>query len=103
MRKKIFIGLALSLTFTLIVGGVLAAGPTGAIFTTTPDGSIVNENVCYESKLEVYLDGVPRPNAPQTAAGLDDGWYVFQVTDPSGKYLLSMDPSKCRVVEVVGG
>lgn len=94
------------LTAVLMLCSVMvtqAAGPTGAIFTTTPDGTIVNENVRYESKLEVYLDGGPGPNAPQTAAGLDDGWYVFQVTDPSGKYLLSQDPSKCRVFEVENG
>jgi hypothetical protein len=57
----------------------------GAIFTTTWDGSIVNENVRYQDKKEVYLDGGPPPNAPQTAAGLPDGLYVFQVTDPSGR------------------
>lgn len=50
----------------------------------------------YNQKIEVYLDGGPGPNAPQTAAGLDNGWYVFQVTDPAGGNLLSMDPSKCR-------
>lgn len=81
----------------------LAAGPTGAIFTTTPDGTVVNENVRYDFKIEVYLDGGPGPNAPQTAAGLDDALYVFQVTDPPGKLLLSQDPAKCRVVEVQGG
>lgn len=31
----------------------------GAIFTTTPAGDIVNENVRYESKQEVFLDGGP--------------------------------------------
>jgi hypothetical protein len=82
---------------------VEAAPPSGAIFTTTPDGGIVNENVHYDLKREVYLDGGPPPNAPKTAAGLDDGWYVFQVTDPSGHYLLSMDPAKCRVFEVEEG
>jgi hypothetical protein len=78
-------------------------GPTGALFTTTPDGSIVNENVRYEAKIEVYIDGGPPPNAPQTAAGLDDGLYVFQVTDPSGWALLSMDPAKCRIIRVQDG
>ena len=73
---------------------------SGAIFTTTPDGSIVNENTHYESKLEVYLDGGPPPNAPQHAAGLPDGLYVFQITDPPGKVLLSEDPAKCRVVRI---
>jgi hypothetical protein len=75
-------------------------GPTGAIFTTTPDGGIVNENVRYEAKIEVYLDGGPPPNAPVDAAGLDPGFYVFQVTNPSGWVLLSQSPAKCRVVEV---
>lgn len=83
---------------------IAAAAPlSGAIFTTTPDGGIVNENVRYESKLEVYLDGGPGPNAPQTAAGLPDGYYVFQVTDPPGKVLLSEDPARCRVVRVGEG
>lgn len=76
---------------------------SGAIFTTTWDGSIVNENVRYGEKREVYLDGGPPPNAPQTAAGLPDDLYVFQVTDPSGGYLLSEDPSKCRMVRVHAG
>lgn len=76
---------------------------SGAIFTTTPDGSIVNENVHYQKKKEVYLDGGPPPNAPKTAAGLPDGRYVFQVTDPSGGFLLSEDPSKCRIVRVSDG
>jgi len=97
----------------IIVGtGVLLGGSdhtsasapvSGAIFTTTPDGSIVNENVHYDKKKEVYLDGGPPPNAPQSAAGLPDGLYVFQVTDPSGGFLLSEDPSKCRIVEVSDG
>jgi hypothetical protein len=73
---------------------------TGAIFTTTPDGTIVNENVRYGNKSEVYLDGGPPPNAPAKAAGLKEGLYVFQITDPSGKYLLSEDPSKCRIINV---
>lgn len=87
----------------LLGGGGLAAPLAGAIFTTRPDGAIVNENVRYEKKIEVYLDGGPGPNAPQTAAGLPDGSYYFQVTDPSGKVLLSEDPAKCREVRVSGG
>ena len=60
----------------------------------------MNENVRYESKLHVYLDGGPPPNAPISSAGLEEGYYVFQVTDPSGAVLLSEDPAKCRVVYV---
>jgi hypothetical protein len=79
-----------------------ADAPSGAIFTTLPDGSEVNFNI-YSSKDDVYLDGGPGPGAPQTAAGLDDGTYVFQVTDPPGKNLLSTDIAACRQFTVVGG
>ncbi|MEX3073455.1 hypothetical protein AB3Y13_17000 [Vibrio alginolyticus] len=61
----------------------------GAIFTTTPLGDIVNENVHFEFKEHVFLDGGPGPQAPRTAASLPAGLYYFQVTDPAGKCLLS--------------
>lgn len=77
-----------------------SGGGSGAIFTTTPDGGIVNENVHYEGRQEVYLDGGPPPNAPAKAAGLDEGFHVFQITDPPGKMLLSRDPARCRIVHV---
>jgi len=107
MKKRIMFGwLCVSL---LLVAAVLllpvtarAAAPSGAIFTTVADGSEVNLNQ-YPSKEDVYLDGGPGPGAPQTAAGLDDGVYVFQVTDPSGKVLLSTDPAGCRQFTVSGG
>jgi hypothetical protein len=41
--------------------------------------------------------------APQDAAGLPGGNYVFQVTDPSGKTLLSTDPARGRQFMVSGG
>ncbi|HEV3334517.1 MAG TPA: hypothetical protein VG096_26195 [Bryobacteraceae bacterium] len=63
----------------------------GAIFTTVVDGSIVNANTQYTSKCAVYLDGGPGANAPAGAAGLPEGDYFFQVTDPSGRTLLSTD------------
>jgi hypothetical protein len=76
------------------------AGPLpGAIFTTLIDGSAVNHNI-YGAKEDVYLDGGPGPNAPSTAAGLPEGDYYFQVTDPSGKVLLSVDPIASRKVHV---
>lgn len=79
-----------------------ASSPTGAIFTTLVDGSEVNYNH-YAFKEDVYLDGGPGPGAPATAAGLDDATYVFQVTDPSGKKLLSTDPAQCRQFMVANG
>jgi hypothetical protein len=81
---------------------LLAHAPSGAIFTTVADGSEVNFNI-YPAKEAVYLDGGPGPGAPQHAAGLDDGTYVFQVTDPSGKTLLSTDLARCRQFVVTGG
>jgi len=80
----------------------MAGAPSGAIFTTVADGSEVNANI-YASKDLVYLDGGPGPGAPVTAAGLDDGTYVFQVTEPSGRTLLSTDPARCRQFVVSGG
>ncbi len=79
----------------------VVSGPlSGAIFTTTVDGAIVNENVHYLAKEDVYLDGGPGPNAPAKAAGLPEGDYYFQVTDPSGKDLLSTDHISCRKIHV---
>lgn len=86
--------------FTLVACAALAVpamalAPSGAIFTTLADGTEVNLNQ-FSEKEAVYLDGGPGPGAPQTAAGLDDGTYVFMVTDPSGKVLLSTDQAQCR-------
>ncbi len=91
--KSLFIPVAL--LALLVAGALFAFGLTGttpvqaaplkgAIFTTTPDGGIVNENVHYTDKKEVYLDGGPH-NPKASSAGLDDGLYVFQVTDPAAR------------------
>jgi len=93
---------AAALPLGMAVSPATAGGLSGAIFTTVADGSEVNFNI-YPSKDAVYLDGGPGPGAPQTAAGLPDGIYVFQVTDPSGKTLLSTDPVQCRQFTVTNG
>jgi len=80
----------------------LAHQISGAIFTTTATGSEVNQNI-FPNVQAVYLDGGPGPGAPQTAAGLDDGRYVFQVTNPNGQTLLSTDAAKCRRFDVANG
>jgi hypothetical protein len=100
--RWIIVGAAAALPLAAAVPPATAAAPSGAIFTTVADGSEVNFNI-YPSKDAVYLDGGPGPGAPQTAAGLDDGVYVFQVTDPSGKTLLSTDPAECRQFTVSAG
>lgn len=82
---------------------VHAAPPLpGAIFTTNVNGTRVNQNH-FNDKCDVYLDGGPGENAPQGAAGLPDGDYYFQVTDPSGKKLLSTDPVVNRQIHVANG
>lgn len=93
--------------FLLLACSAYAAPPLpGAIFTTDKTGSVVNGNTKYLSKCDdggVYLDGGPGPNAPRQAASLPDGDYYFQITDPSGKVLLSTDPVKDRCITVSGG
>jgi hypothetical protein len=78
-----------------------AFGLSGAIFTTLEDGSAVNHNI-YEDAQDVYLDGGPGQNAPAWAAGLPEGWYYYQITDPPGKKLLSTESVKCRCFHVNG-
>ena len=88
--------------FVLLAATAQGAGVSGAIFTTTATGSTVNSNL-FDSKCAVYLDGGPGPHAPARAAGLPDGDYFFQVTDPSGVQLLSTDPVSNRRFRVSGG
>ena len=75
---------------------------TGSIHTTTSNGTVVNGNV-YGQASDVYLAGGPSANSPCTAPGLPDGHYYFQVTDPSGAALLSLDSILDREVVVQGG
>lgn len=90
------LGLATGLSTTC------AAGVSGAIFSTDVNGTQVNQNI-YDSKCAVYLDGGPGPHAPAKAAGLPDGDYYFQVTNPNGSVLLSTDPVSNRQFHVSGG
>lgn len=78
-----------------------AALPSGAaaIFTSISDGSAVNQN-SYTSAQDVYLNGGPQN---KNAAGLPNGFYYFQVTDPSGGTLLSLDAITKRALAVAGG
>jgi hypothetical protein len=101
-RKLLTLGL-FAVTVCATQSSAHAAPVTGAIFTTLYDGSAVDHNI-YNDKEDVYLNGGPNsPNAPCTAAGLPDGDYYFQVTDPSGKIVLSTDGLAERKVRVKGG
>ena len=94
------------LTFTLIGSAIVAATSSpgaavaGAIYTTNKTGTIVNANVNYGTVSDVYLSGGPQNG---NAQGPSDGAYYFQVTDPSGKTLLSTDKAVCRQLKVAGG
>ena len=103
MKRTLTLSLILAALLALAgVSPARAGGVSGAIFTTTFDGSVVNGNL-YDSKCSVYLDGGPGPNAPAKAAGLPDGDYYFQVTDPNGSELLSTDPVSNRRFQVANG
>ena len=97
--KRLFMVLAAGAGLMLSSTAVFAQGHPGAVFTTAWDGAQVNANH-FEYGSDVYLDGGPGPNAPAHAAALPAGDYVFQVTDPSGKALLSTDPPECRTFHV---
>jgi hypothetical protein len=73
---------------------------SGAIFTTTEDGTRVDANL-YAEKCDVYLNGGPEHEG---AAGLPEGDYYFQVTEPAAgepaATLLSTDTISQRQVHV---
>ncbi len=99
-RLATLCALALIVAAAAMRPGIARAGQP---FTTTCAGTDVNKNL-YTDKTEVYMGGGPQsPACTNTGAGLSDGDYYFQVTDPSGATLLSTDPLKCRVVTVSGG
>lgn len=77
-------------------GSALAAPMSGAIFTTDAGCDGTNVNI-FDSKGDVYLDGGP---AHPGAAGLPDGSYYVQVTEPNGT-LLGYTTS--AIVSVSGG
>ena len=92
---------ALALLLSTLIGGVAIAAPiSGAIFTSDVAGNVnVNQ---YENKADVYLNGGPK-NGNCAAAGVDDGTYVFQITNPNGDVILSSDDISHREFTVVGG
>jgi hypothetical protein len=88
-----------SATSTLQVSAMTAqVTPTnqlpGAIYTTTENGGPVNKNI-YDNMSDVYLNG-----GPDKHGQLPEGDYYFQVTDPSGKTLLSTDDISERKIHI---
>lgn len=93
-------GTLVPLVVSIFCPAQAGAAVSGAIFTTSVDGTIVNANVQYASKCDVYLNGGPGKNAPAHAAGLPAGDYYFQVTGPNGQTLLSTDVVANRKLHV---
>jgi hypothetical protein len=100
-RTRDIVGLLLVLGMSLIWAlPVMADQPLpGAIFTTDSTCTGVNINI-FDSKDDVYLDGGP---AHPGAAGLPDGSYYVQVTEPDGTLLGtsvgSLNPTPVHVTD----
>ncbi len=83
-RRAVAIASILIIAVSLLTTTTYMAAPnTGAIFTTnvTCDGTNIN---IFTSKSDIYVDGGP---AHEGAAGLQDGFYYIQVTEPGGTLL----------------
>jgi hypothetical protein len=90
------------LMMVLVASGAAWADPPlpGAIFTTDSTCTGVNLNI-YASKDDVYLDGGP---SHPGAAGLPDGDYYVQVTEPNGTLLgTSVGSGNATPVHLTGG
>ena len=82
--RTAFIALAAIALLSLATSSAFMAAPlSGAIFTTDVSCSGTNVNI-FPNKDAVYLDGGP---AHVGAAGLPDGEYYVQVTEPNGTLL----------------
>jgi hypothetical protein len=95
MRRSIAV-LAACLLMVMLPSAALAAPVSGAVFTTDVACDGTNVNI-FPSKDAVYLDGGP---AHEGAAGLPDGNYYAQVTEPNGTVL---GKTTTASVSVVGG
>jgi hypothetical protein len=74
---------------------VLAAPFGGAVYTTDSAGAAVNENI-FNGAGSVYINGGPN-NSSSSGLPANEVFY-FEVTDPSGRTLLSKDNAICRQV-----
>jgi hypothetical protein len=87
----------------MAIATMARAGVSGAIYTTTKDGTVVNGNI-YPAKTDVYLNGGPQNK--QDPGLVPDGCYYFQVTSPPGNgpiKLLSTDDIANRAILVLNG
>jgi hypothetical protein len=71
---------------------------SGAIYTSNYDATVTNENH-YDDPFQAYLTGGPGTGG----SNLKDDYYYFQVTDSSGKTILSSDDITNREFQVIDG
>lgn len=88
---------------TLQFASSAAAAPllhplSGAVFTTLPDGSVVNGNI-YQAKCDVALNGGP---SHLQAHHLPDGVYDVAVTNPSGRTVLGVGEGRVTITNGEG-
>lgn len=102
-KKLLHISISTILTLSLALAWLLpamAAGVSGAIFTTNSTCSGVNINL-FADKNDVYLDGGPQHSG---SAGLPDGSYYVRVTTPNGVLLgTSIGSANQTPFQVVNG
>jgi hypothetical protein len=85
------------------LGAVIAAqGNNGHVFVSTSGGVVPDGNL-FQTAQSPYLNSGPRGNAKCSKGNLADGDYYFQVTDPSGRVLLSPDSIDNRRFTASGG
>lgn len=104
LPRKVLATVAPAVVVLGLGAAIAAQGNSGHVFVTTSTGVAPAEGL-FQSAQAPYLNAGPRGNAKcsSSSGGLDDGDYYFQVTDPSGRVLLSSDPIQDRMFRVSGG
>jgi hypothetical protein len=82
-RRTTAVGSFIVAAVLLLTTTSYMAPNAGAIFTTNSSCNGTNINI-FTSKSDIYIDGGP---AHEGAAGLADGFYYIQVTEPGGVLL----------------
>jgi hypothetical protein len=95
-RRKLRVGLTFGAAACLSTTAFAAFVQFGgAVYTTDSAGARVNENI-FNGAGSVYINGGPN-NANSSGLPPEEVFY-FEVTDPSGRTLLSKTPAICRQV-----
>lgn len=105
LPRTVFATVAPAVVVVGLGAAIAAQGNVGNVFVST-SGGVVPDDGLFQTAQAPYLNAGPRGNAKcsSSSGGLkDDGDYYFQVTDPSGRVLLSTDSIEDRRFRVSGG